>query len=735
ESSFGGQTFKTSVSPTALLPALKEFPEIEEGVRVYNPAAWNPYIVRKDDKLFQEEKVYFADSAFFDVFSFELLKGNPKTVLTDPYSLILTESSAKKYFGNEDPVGKTLLINNSREYIITGLMKDVPSNSFFKFDFLASFSSLRVAREQPIWWSANFQTFVVLHENADVNTVASKTNEVVKRAVGSELTNPGDYVRYNFMKFTDIHLRSPYESEFEVVGNIQYVYIFSAIALLILLIACINYVNLATARAAGRAKEVGIRKVVGAHRGQLFGQFMGESVLITFLAFFVAFVIALAILPLFNSVTGKEIATSTFYEPSFIATALMALTVIALLSGAYPAFAITGFRPVSILKGNFKFSGKGIWLRKILVVTQFCVSITLIIGTVVILKQLEFIQSKKLGYKKENVMILPLDQATHTAFNQLKTEFMRTGFVESVGRGTESPTLIRGGYGFNLESAPDNRGILVTAVAADTGFVPALTMELVQGRNFNEADFHRVETDTFYSFIVNESLLKTIYLEPEKALGTKVRLSGRRGEIVGVIRDFHYASLHSPIGPLVLFNQIDYNHMFVKISSSDMPQVVLQLKQICGKVIPQRPFEYEFLDQQYDQLYASEQRTGMIFTLFAALAVFIASLGLLGLVSFSAAQKTKEIGIRKVLGATAANIVLLITSDFTKLVIIAIAIGIPLAYWVMNQWLEDFAYRTTIGVWPVVMASALCLVIAFGTAGFQALKAALVDPAKTLRNE
>jgi len=735
ESSFGGQTSMTTVSPTALLPALREFPEIEEGVRVYNPASWNPFIVKKDDRLFQEGKFYFADSTFFDVFSFTLIRGNARTALREPYNVILTESAAKKYFGGEDPIGKTLNVNAANDYVVTGLMEDVPSNSFLQFDFLASFSSLRAGREQPIWWSANYQTFVVTSASADIDALMDKTDHIVKEAVGAEFSSPGDFLHYNFMKLTDIHLQSPYETEFEAVGSAQYVYIFSAIGLLILLIACMNYVNLATARAMDRAKEVGIRKVVGALRPQLFTQFLGESAFITFLAFCVAFFIAQILLPVFNSVTGKDLDTGIFYDPSFLGLTGIVLLIITVLSGAYPAFAMTSFRPVSVLKGNFRFSGKGVWLRQILVVSQFSISIILIIGTLVILKQLDFIQTKKLGYKKDNVIILPLDRETHKVYEQLKTELLRTGNVRAVGRATESPTRIRGGYRFSLENSTDGHGMLVTAVAADDGFVPALRMDIVEGRNFTDADFQRMKTDTFYSFIVNEALLKTLYLDPAKAIGTKARLSGRKGEIVGVIRDFHFSSLHSTIGPLAIFNQVDYNNIFIQAESSDMNHVLAEIKTICGSVIPHRPFEYEFLDQQYDNLYATEQRTGMVFTVFAALAIFIASLGLLGLVSFTAAQKTKEIGIRKVLGATASNIVMLITSDFTKLVVVAICVGVPIAYWLMGEWLGDFAYRANIGIGPLIAASLICLVLAFGTAGFQALKAALIDPAKTLRND
>ncbi len=736
EYSFGGQTSKTSVSPTALLPALqKNFQEVENGVRVYNPSSYNPYIVRMDDKLFQEGKFYFADSTFFEVFTFFLIKGNPDKALTAPRSVILTETMAKKYFGNDDPMGKVLQVNNKNDYTVTGLMKDVSDNSLIKFDFLASFSSLPAATEQ-IWWSANYQTFCLLASGADIHALSEKTNELVKKELGSELSNPGDYVKYNFMPLTDIYLRSEMD-ESETVGSIQYVYIFSAIAFLVLIIACINYINLATAKAADRAKEVGIRKVVGAVRKQLLTQFLSESVVITLLAFMLAFFLAELTLPLFNSLTGKNFSPLTFFDPIFLGISIIALAIIALTAGAYPAFAITSFKPVNILKGNFRTSGKGIWLRRSLVVFQFCVSIVLVIGTIVILKQVNFIQKKRLGYEKENVIILPLDRKTEEVYNQLKTELVKSGKAAYVGRATESPTKISGGYGLTIDGGGSDRGMITTATSADIDFIPALGMEMIAGRNFSEADFVKAKTDSLFSFILNETALKELSLDPEKALGTKMTLSGRKGEIVGVVKDFHFSSLHEKISPLVLFNEENQlNYIFVKLTTGDVNNTLDELKRICAEVIPHRPFEYKFMDEQYQALYANEQRMGQICSVFATLTILIACLGLLGLVAFAAAQKTKEIGIRKVLGASAASIVLLIIRDYTRLVIIAIVLGLPLAYYLMETfWLGSFEYRTDMGVWPFVSAAIGCIVIAFGTATFQALKAAFINPSETLRSE
>ncbi|NJM25077.1 MAG: FtsX-like permease family protein, partial [Bacteroidia bacterium] len=481
EYSFGGQVVKTSVSPTALLPSLeKNFAEVETGVRVYNPSAWRSYIVRHEDNLFEESKFYYADSTFFDVFSITLLAGDQQTALKEPYSVIVTKSTAKKYFGNEDPLGKVLIVND-RDYTVTGLIDDMPGNATLQFDFLGSFHSLRAGREEPIWWSANYQTFVVIDGNANIDSLTRKGNALIKKELASELTGEGDYVKYNYTRLTDIHLYSDVE-EPVVVGDIKYVYIFSAIALLILLIACINYVNLATARAVDRAKEVGVRKVVGALRNQLFAQFIGESLVITFLALALALVLARFALPFFNDLSGKSLTMSQLLTPEFLLYYLAGMISIALLAGAYPAFAITAFKPVQMLKGNFRSSGRGVWLRRVLVTAQFSISMVLIIGTLVIYNQLQFIQQKKLGYDRDNVIVLPYDGKTAESFESLRDELKRTGVVGAVGRGSESPANIQGGYTVRAEGSDRDMGI--TGLTADENYVASMGMEITVGRDF-----------------------------------------------------------------------------------------------------------------------------------------------------------------------------------------------------------------------------------------------------------
>lgn len=730
EYSFGGQTKETPVSPTIVLPTLqREFGEIETGTRIYT--AWRSRIVRKDETKFDEPRFYFADSTFFNVFDFKMVSGDPKTALDGKHKLVITQSTAKKYFGNSDPLGQILNVDNKQDYVVTGVIEDIPSNSLIHFDFLGSFASLN----QPLqWWSANYQTYVVLTPQANVHEVEAKFNEIVKKALASEVNNSGDYVKYNFWPMKDIYLRSTMQ-EPELTGSIDYVYIFSAIAILILVIACINYINLATAKAADRAKEVGVRKVVGAMRKQLVTQFIGESVIITAVAFIVALFLSTAGLPIFNSLTGKTFTTSMLLDPKMLMMSLAVLAGIAILSGLYPALVITGFKPVNILKGNFRSSNRGVWLRKSLVVFQFTVSIILVIGTIVIMKQVGYIHNKKLGYEKDNVVSLPLDGKTAEVFDQIKTELLRRGHATAVGRATESPVRIQAGYSIQMPGAGD-RGMIIGAAVVDDGYIPAVGIELIAGRNFTEADIKKMQKDTITSFIPNEILLRELGIDVDKAIGMPLQMSGRKGQVIGVMRDFHFASLHEKIKPLMFFLEEDqFSTYFVRLGS-DPTAALADLKDVCTTLTPHRPFDYKFLSEKYEALYTSEQKMGTVSSAFATLAIIIACLGLLGLVAFAAAQKTKEIGIRKVMGASAPSIVVLITKDFTALVIAAIVLGVPLSWYLMEQyWLVTFEYHTAIGVWPFVLAAVGCLIVSFGTASYQAIKASMVNPAHTLRNE
>lgn len=736
EYSFGGQTAKTSVSPTAVLPTLKKnFAEVEEGVRVFNAGHSRGVVLRVNDRLFQETKFYYADSTFFKVFSFPLLEGNEDKALTAPQSLVLTRAMAQKYFGSENPIGQTINVNNHTDFVVTGVIENIPANSLLQPDVIASFSTLDESRQES-WWSANYQTFVLLSPNAAIHSLEEKFNNLLTKQPEIELPNQGDYVRYNFIPLTDIYLHSTM-MESEKVGNIQYIYIFGSVALLVLIIAGINYINLATAKAADRAKEVGVRKVVGALRNQLFFQFISESLLITASSFIVAIFLASLALPFFNTLTGKTFDLGAFFNIKFALFTGALLILLALTAGAYPALAITAFKPVSVLKGNFKTSARGIWLRKSLVVVQFSISIVLMVSASVILKQLNFIQNKTLGFEKENVVVIPLDRSSHQLFDAFKSELIKNQIVDEVGRAGESPTKINGGYSLSVQGTSDVRPMIVTAMPIDKDFVSAVKMKVIAGRNFTESDFKHYETDTITSFLVNESALKQLSLDPEKAVGMNVNLNGREGKITGIVGNFHFSSLHEPIRPLVMFTENEQlRFMFLRFRAGNVTASIKKLETTFKELFPHRPFEFTFLNDQYTHLYEKESRMGNISIIFSLLAIIIACLGLVGLVTFAAAQKTKEIGIRKVLGASASSIVVLITKDFTQLVLIAILLGLPLSYWIMDSlWLSSFAYRTEVGLIPLLAAALACLLVAWGASGYQAIKAAGADPSLSLRSE
>ena len=734
EYSFGGQVAKPSVSPNALLPAMLSLPEAESGVRVYNPSQYSHYRVQYGERNFEENKFYFADSTFFSVFTFTLIAGNPIKALSEPYSVVLTRKTAKKYFGDEDPIGKTIVVNNTREYTVTGIVENPPTNSLLQFDFIASFYSIPAGREDPTWWSANYQTFVLIHSQRNLPSIIDKTNAIAREAVAGELEGEGNYVRYNFLPLTDIYLRSEFE-EAEKVSDIKYIYIFSAVTLLVLIIACINYINLATARSVHRAREVGIRKISGALKKQLFVQFMGEAFILTVIAFILSLFTALILLSFFNQLTGKNFTSSDLFDPSFIAWAILGVVGITLMAGGYPAFALTGFAPVQVLKGNFRNSGRGIWLRKSLVVFQFGISAILITATLVVTRQLDFIRSKNLGFDRENTIVLPFDDKVGKSFEVLKTELKRSAAAIHVGRGSESPTQIRAGYSLS-NSEDQGRGIIVTGLLTDEEYLPALGLTLSVGRNFTREDVERMARDTVLTFLLNEAALAELYLEPEEAIGKKVIMMGRPGEVIGVVKDFHYSSLHNPIGPLVIFPENQFQKIFVRLPPGDISENLEKVRNVWRSLIDHRPFEFEFIDRQYAALYQAEERMGSIATVFSVLAVLIACLGLFGLASFSAEQKKRDIGIRKVMGATPSGIVLLISRDFSKLVIVAILLGLPLAWWIMSHfWLNEFAYKAHIGIIPFLLAAVLCFLIAFLATGYQALKASWIEPAELLRNE
>ncbi len=711
----------------------RDFPEVEKAVKVIN----NKTVVKAGDQLFEEANFYYADSTFFQVFSFGLLRGNPGKVLQAPNQVVLTEATARRYFGEADPVGKTLRINDTKDVTVTGVVANPPAYSQMKFDALASFSTLSGNHRVIQWWSANYTTYLLLRGPEAIRTLQGKIAGYMKQQSGETGMTGANYVTFNLEPLTDVHLRSELPG-FEPNGDIAYIYIFSAIALLILGIACVNYMNLATARATERAREVGVRKVMGALKGQLFGQFIGESVILTGVALLLSLALVPLLLPAFNRVADRQLDLGPLGSPG-VWLALAGLGVlVSLAAGSYPSAVLARYQPVKVLKGNFTTSGSGIAIRKGLIVLQFVISTFLIVATLAVQNQLSFIQTKKLGYDKEHVVVMPADGKIAAAFSSFKTELQGNPNVQYVTMAYDNPTFIQGGYSLRTPEMPEGQSKMVTAVPVERDYLKTFGMQLVAGTDFTEADVKeslKPEGEATFGYILNEAAVKELGWTPQQAVGRKVHLNVD-GVVRGVVRDFHFASMRKQIGPLVIFmEKLPGNQVMVKLTGNKLPETLAFVESKWKVLAPHRPFTYQFLDDAFNSLYGAEQRVGKVFGVFAFLAIFLACLGLFGLAAFTTAQRTKEIGIRKVLGASVASIVALLSKDFLKLVGIGFLLAAPLAWYAMHKWLEGFVYRVELGWWLFALAGGLAGLIALLTVSFQAIKAALSDPVKSLRSE
>jgi putative ABC transport system permease protein len=728
-----GPPTKGNFTSTKVFPAFKRnFPEVEDGVRMTLATR----LVKYREHLFNEKKFMYADSTFFNVFpSFKLKIGQAGEVLKDPNRVVLTESAARKYFGNiSDAVGKTLEISSRQDpFLVTGVVEDCPSNSQIKFDFLASFSSLGETQEET-YWNANFTTYLLLKDQPSIASLQAKIKPFMKK----EMANvAGAYVNFELEPYTKIHLYSPYDG-FEPNSNIMYIYIIGAIALLILVIACFTYINLSTARSLERAKEVGIRKVAGAFRSQVFWQFIGESSLLTFVSLLLSTVLAALLLPAFNQLSERNLQITGLWSPLVIGTALFFVLSISLLAGSYPALILSKFQPVKVLKGAFKNTGSGNIVRKSLIVFQFTISVFLIIATFVIQQQLRFIQNKKLGYNRDHVLIMSIDQKIIDKIELVKTEFKRNPNVLVVSKAYNTPVNIVGGYSMQRLDWPEDRVMSVKANPIDEDYLAVNNIKIIAGTNINRQDVldasHQKFDDNYYHYIINEAAARALGWTPEEAVGKKLSLN-RPGEIKAVIQNFHFASLHTPIEPLVLFPGGWGNTLMVKTTGQNLAGTIQFLETKWKEFAPHRPFEYRFMEEDFQKLYDTERRTGKVFTIFAGIAILLACLGLFGLSVYATQQRIKEIGIRKVLGASVSSITVLLSSKFIVLVLVAFVIASPIAWFVMNKWLQDFSYRIELSWWMFLMAALAVMLITFITVCFQSVKAAVMNPVKSLRTE
>jgi putative ABC transport system permease protein len=676
-----------------------------------------------------------------------MISGDPKTALTDPHSVVITKGTAEKYFGRTDVVGQSLIIGDTGNYKITGVMEDVPQQSHFRYDFFIALSESSESKADN-WLSNNFNTYILIKPETDVKALESKVKGIVDLYVlpqaqqvlnvsKDELDKSGNYVKYSLMPLSQIHLYSNKVAELGANGNIDYVYIFSVIAIFILLIACVNFMNLSTARSSNRAKEVGVRKVVGSLRSHLITQFLTESILISFLALILSLFLVLLMLPYFNQLSGKEIVLSSLSFSWLLPALLIIVLIVGLLAGSYPAFFLSGFKPIEVLKGKFSTGFKGGWLRSTLVVFQFVISIILIVGTVIIYNQLNYIRSKNLGYNRDQVLVIqncyPLNEKAKTFENEIR-------ILPGVQSATMSGFLPTGPYRSDSplfeDPVPDqNKAVSMQNWVVDENYIPTLGMQILKGRNFSK----EFGTDSS-AIIINEATAKLLsFTDPlNKNLYYLASLETKEIKayhIIGVVRDFNFNSLREQVTPMALFYGEELGSLALRIHTDNIPHLISQIQDKWKAMASGQPFAYSFMDDDFNATYQAEQRVGKIFISFAILAILIACLGLFGLVTYAAEQRTKEIGVRKVLGATVINIVTLLSKDFLKLVLIASFIAFPIAWFGMNQWLQDFAYRVTLSWWIFLAAAFIAIIIALVTVSLQAIKAAIVNPVKSLRTE
>jgi putative ABC transport system permease protein len=739
----GEKMREPSVMPPTAQVLKKDYPEIVEATRIRK---YGQQKLKDGDKTYQEESFAFVDSNFFRVFTLPLISGEPNLVLQQPNTIVISRKMAEKYFAHTDPIGKLLTFKDKPSpYKITGVMENIPANSHFHFDLLASMSGLAEAREDT-WMETNFYTYLLLPEGYDYRNLQKKLPQVVQRYLGpqfehsmgislAEYFKKGNDIGLFLQPLLDIHLHSDFSYDFEPDGDIQQIYILSAIAIFVLMIACINFMNLSTAGAGKRSREVGIRKVLGSLRSQLIWQFLAESFLLTLVAMVLAIVLVKFSIPFFNELSGKQIGFQLF-SVRFLLTGILLFSVsVGVLAGIYPAFFLSSFKPVTVLKGVQSSGSKNSFFRSGLVVFQFFISVGLIIGTLVVYYQLQFIQQKKLGYDKDQLIVMPESWHLGNNAQTFRNEISRDPRVSYITNSYYLPAGPSGSNNFFVYA--DNRPtdmVKTLAYYIDEQYIPAMGMELATGRNFSR-DFG---TDSS-AIIVNETAARQFGWDNNAVGHTLVRAEnngiGKPFHVIGVVKDFNFKSLHERISPLVMVLNHEGGYFIVKTKNKDVAGLLSVMKKNWTALGADMPFDYSFMDDMYRNVYKSEQNTGITLAFFAGLTIFIACLGLFGLTIFTAEQRRREIGIRKVLGSTVQGIVALLSKEFLRLVLIANLIAWPLAWFFMNKWLQEFAYRVELHWWYFAIAGIIAFLIALSTVVYHALKAAIANPVTSLRSE
>lgn len=737
---FGGTEQYLAQVPDPLGPVLKQdYPQVENFVRFFDRG---PFLIKKAGTVNnqREERILFADSSVFEVFTFPLVQGDPHTALINVNSIVLNETSAKRYFKNDNPIGQILTLDNKMDYKITGVMKDIPANSHFTADFFISMNSLDY--QWGNFMANNHNTYILLKKGSNPDALNASFTQVIDKYVSPQLLSSmgtgmaefkksGSRYEYNMIPLKDIHLKSKYINELGPNGDIKYVYIFSIVALFVLLIACINFMNLSTALASKRAKEVGIRKVLGSVRGQLMLQFFSECVLISFLGLAIALVSLKMLLPFFNDISGKSLSIQQVVNFKSLTVVLLMPILVGIIAGSYPAVFLSSFEPIKVLKG--KLGLKSGLLRNSLVTFQFAASIILIISTIVIYRQIDFMQKKKLGYVKEHVLIINDAYALGKNAKSFKEDILRLpGVISGTLSGyLPTPSNRDNGAMFAEGELDKSKGVIVEHWHVDEDYIKTLGMEITAGR-----DFSKEYIGDSSAVILNETAAKLFGFKDPINKSINYNGAGTNYRVIGIVKDFHFESMHDQIGAIVLLLNLSRGNVSFRLDAKqDLKSTVKSIESKWNALAPGQPFSYNFMDDSFNAMFNNERRIGKLALSFAVLTIFVACLGLFGLVTFIAEQRIKEIGIRKILGAGVSSIVRLFAMDFVKLILVSLFVAIPLAYYLMNRWIQEFVYRSEISWWIFGLAGAGAICIALITISIQAIKAAVANPIKSLRSE
>ena len=728
-------------------PLLKnDFPDIQQMTRIL-PAGNITF--RYNEKIFNEREGIFADNNLFNIFDINLVEGDRHTALSDPFSIIMTRDMAHKYFGDADPINKVIRLDNQQNFKVTGIFDPLPDNSHFHSPFMLSFNTLKdstIYGEKNLetnWGNNAFYTYLLLPANYPVKSMEAQFPAFLDRRMGNNYgagVKASKFTKLFMQRLTDIHLRSHLDEELEQNGDIGRVYVFGAIALFILLIACINYMNLSTARSALRAREIGIRKVSGARRPELILQFLSESVLITYLAFILAGILTIVLLPSVSELTSLNLSIHSLQQPSVLIPILLTPVLVGLLSGAYPALFLSNFQPVKVLKGLFKAGSSTASFRKVLVVAQFAISIVLIISTAIVFQQLHYMENASLGFDKEHIVTMQYNNGLDKNFESFRSALLQNAHILSITRSSRIPSgRLLDEQGAQTESGDSMRPVTadIHYVDVDHDFLKTYGIPIVAGRDYSR----QYGTDT-NNFLLNVAAASALGIrDPKELVGKNFSYGNVKGKVIGIMGNFNFESMHQKIQPIIFTFPTaalagnSYGKISIKLAGSDISSSVDWLEKTWKSYLPEVPFEYTFLDERFDKLYKTEQQQGSLFTIFSGIAIFIACLGLFGLSAFTITQRIKEIGVRKVLGASTFSIVRLLSVDFLILVAIAAGFAFLIAWYAMYHWLEDFAYRIPMHWWVFLAAGILAAVIALATISFQAIRAAVANPVKALRSE